>query len=75
MGRTKKSDLRPDLATSTKIQVVMLDTLVATLLSNNDPTVSEFQLVPPRESIDFLRQQQPAKAPGAPAPTAPAPKK
>jgi hypothetical protein len=63
---------RPDLATTTKVQVVMLDTLVATLLSNNDPTVSEFQLVPPRASIDFIRQQQP-KAPGAPAPAAPAP--
>jgi hypothetical protein len=86
LEQSRKQD--PALASSTKIDVVMLDTVVATLMNSNDPTVSQFQLVPSRESIEFIKRQPnsggrpaaptapgtrpPATAPSA-APTAPTP--
>jgi Tic22-like family len=57
---------QPDLATTTRIDVWRLDDLVGTLLSSNDPSTGKLQLVPSKDSIDYVMQQQ--KTPGAVAP-------
>lgn len=71
LAQAKK--VRPELATTTKVSVVMLDTLMSTMLSNNDPSISQFQLVPARDSVDFILKQQPGAAGANPAPTSPTP--
>jgi Tic22-like family len=74
LAQAKKT--RPELATTTKVSVVMLDTLMSTMLSNNDPSISQFQLVPARDSIDYILKQQPGGAAGVKPVTPPAaPKK
>ncbi|HIK36111.1 MULTISPECIES: Tic22 family protein [unclassified Thermosynechococcus] len=48
---------RPELAKDTGIRVVMLDNLVATMLSTNDPVAGQIQLVQTPEAIQFAMQQ------------------
>ncbi len=48
---------RPELAKDTGIRVVMLDNLVATMLSTNDPVAGQIQLVQTPEAIQFAVQQ------------------
>ncbi|MDS3859682.1 Tic22 family protein [Thermosynechococcaceae cyanobacterium BACA0444] len=66
----------PDLAKNTNIRVVMLDMLVATLLSSNDPAVGQIQLVQTPDAIQaavqLQRSSNPAPSPATPASTTPA---
>lgn len=48
---------RPELVKDTGIRVVMLDNLVATMLSTNDPVAGQIQLVQTPEAIQFALQQ------------------
>lgn len=48
---------RPELVKDTGIRVVMLDNLVATMLSTNDPVAGQIQLVQTPEAIQFAVQQ------------------
>ncbi|WP_298614687.1 Tic22 family protein [uncultured Thermosynechococcus sp.] len=66
---------RPELAKDTGIRVVMLDNLVTTMLSTNDPVAGQIQLVQTPEAIQFALQQSggnnaqrpsPANQPAAP---------
>ncbi|BCX11333.1 MAG: hypothetical protein KatS3mg067_0271 [Thermosynechococcus sp.] len=49
---------RPELVKDTGIRVVMLDNLVATMLSTNDPVAGQIQLVQTPEAIQFALQQR-----------------
>ncbi|RMH66021.1 MAG: hypothetical protein D6676_06345 [Cyanobacteria bacterium J003] len=48
---------RPELIKDTGIRVVMLDNLVATMLSTNDPVAGQIQLVQTPEAIQFALQR------------------
>ncbi len=48
----------PELAKNTSIRVVMLDMLVATLLSSSDPAVGQIQLVQTPDAIQSALQMQ-----------------
>lgn len=54
---------QPDLANSMTIQVVNLESLIQTLQDSNNPELNQILLVPPRESLEFIRslQGQPAQ--------------
>jgi hypothetical protein len=62
LDQSRKQD--PSLNGKTKIEVAMLPNIVSFLLSSNEPSASQFRLIPPRESLEFLQSQPPA-APGA----------
>ncbi|NDJ16243.1 Tic22 family protein [Myxacorys almedinensis] len=68
---------QPNLAATVDIQVFPLEGVMEALKKENDPQLDKVVLVPPKESIEFLRSQQPAQKPaqgGAPRPQAqPAP--
>lgn len=49
---------RPELAKDTGIRVIMLDTLVSTMLSSNDPVAAQIQLIQTPDAIQFAVQQQ-----------------
>jgi hypothetical protein len=70
---------QPNLATTTRIDVWSLTDLVGMLLNSNDPSTSKLQLVPSKDSFNYVMQQQKgagAVAPGAaPQPVTPAPGK
>ncbi len=46
---------KPDLASTIEIQVVNLEGMIQALQSGNDKGLSQVVLVPPKESIDFVR--------------------
>jgi len=62
---------QPAQANTVEIQVLNLEGLVSVLETKNDPQLSQIMLIPPQESIEFIRALQPSQA----APAAPAPKK
>jgi hypothetical protein len=70
---------KPDLATTTRIDVWSLTDLVGMLLNSNDPSTSKLQLVPSKDSFNYVMQQRKTSgvaAPGAaPQPVTPAPGK
>jgi hypothetical protein len=80
LDQARKQD--PKMAANTKINVTMLTNIMGAVLTSNDPSTGQFELVPPRESIEFMQRQQPAggaapagrpsAAPAAPRPQAPA---
>lgn len=43
------------LANSTKIETTLLSGLVNFLFTNNDPTTAQLELVPPRDSVEFIQ--------------------
>ncbi|ATS19250.1 hypothetical protein L5470_02880 [Synechococcus sp. PCC 6717] len=49
---------RPELARDTGIRVIMLDSLVSTMLSSNDPVAGQIQLIQTPDAIQFAVQQQ-----------------
>lgn len=53
---------QPDLASTVQIQVVNLEGVLQTLQKSNDQQLSQIMLVPPRESVEFVRSLQPAPA-------------
>jgi hypothetical protein len=82
LDQLRKRD--PKLASTTKINVTMLTSVISTLFTNNSPTTAQVELVAANESLQYLQRLQgggapparPAAAPGgrpAPAPaTSPA---
>lgn len=64
-------EVQPGLASEMDIQVVNLEGLIDTLESSDNPELTQIMLVPPRESVEFIRslrnqseQGQPQPAPG-----------
>lgn len=58
LERFKKQ--QPNLASTVEIQVVNLEGVIQTMQSRNDNQLDQIMLVPPKESIDFVRSLQPA---------------
>jgi len=58
LERFKKQ--KPDLASTIEIQVVNLEGVLQAMQTRNDEGLSQIVLVPPKESIDFVRSLQPA---------------
>ena len=71
LERFKKQ--QPDLASTVEIQVVNLEGVIQTMQTRNDTQLDQIMLIPPKESIDFVRSLQPA--PGQPSRPAQKPKK
>lgn len=59
---------KPDISSTLKIEVVPLESMIATLQQSNDEMLTKILLVPSQESIDFLRSNapKPQNAPNAP---------
>lgn len=53
---------QPNLASTVEIQVVNLEGVIQTLKTSNDQQLNQIMLVPPRESIEFVRSLKPAPA-------------
>jgi nickel transport protein len=71
---------KPEMASTLDVQVVNLEGVIQTLKSGKDQQLNQLMLVPPKESLDFVRSTQGGQPGRAPAPTpqtapAPAPKK
>lgn len=63
---------QPTLASTISIEVLNLEGVIQTLEKSQDPQLNQLLLIPPKESIDFLRSSSPAA--GQPKPAAkPAP--
>ena len=60
LERFKKQ--QPNLASTIEIQVVNLEGVLKTLQTGNDQQLNQIMLIPPRESIQFVRSLQPASA-------------
>ncbi len=65
LDRFKKQ--QPDLASTVEIQVVNLEGVIETMQSRNDNQLNQIMLVPPKESIEFVRSLQPAARTNRPA--------
>ncbi|MGL5065078.1 MAG: Tic22 family protein [Microcoleus sp.] len=69
---------QPNVTTAIKIEVVNLESVLEAMRTENDPFLTQLILIPPRESLEFVRSLQPAgggnpnQRPASPAP-APAP--
>lgn len=61
LDRFKKQ--QPDLASTVEIQVVNLEGIIETMQSRNDTQLNQIMLVPPKESVEFVRGLQPAAQP------------
>lgn len=72
LDRFKKQ--QPSLASTIKIQVVNLEGVLKTLQSGKDQQLNQIMLIPPRESIEFVRSLQPAAAQNQNRPAATPPK-
>jgi Tic22-like family len=58
---------QPDLASQMSIQVINLEGLIQTLKDSDNAELSQIMLVPPRETIEFIRANTPAQGqPGQP---------
>lgn len=78
LDRFKKQ--QPDMASTIEIQVLNLEGLMQVLQTKNDPQLNQIVLVPPQDSLEYVRslsgQQKPGQAPAnKPAPAQSAPKK
>ncbi|HLO47318.1 MAG TPA: Tic22 family protein [Kamptonema sp.] len=51
---------QPNVASSIKIEVVNLEAVLEAMRTDNDPFLSQIILVPPRESLEYVRTLQPA---------------
>jgi DNA-binding TFAR19-related protein (PDSD5 family) len=63
---------QPELADSMTIQVVNLESLIQTLQDSDNPELNQILLVPPRETIEFIRSLQGQPGQGQPAQGQPA---
>lgn len=67
---------QPNIASSIKIEVVNLEAVLEAMRTENDPILSQMILIPPRESLEYVRSLQPSggnqSQPGS-GRTAPAP--
>ena len=55
---------QPDLANQVQIKVVDLEGVLETLKSSNDPQLNKIVIVPPRETIEYIKSLSPAPAGG-----------
>ncbi|HEY9906231.1 MAG TPA: Tic22 family protein [Thermosynechococcaceae cyanobacterium] len=62
---------QPTQATGVEIQVVNLEGVMELLQSKDDPQLNQIVLVPPQESIDFVRSIAPQQGQAKPAQAAP----
>ena len=53
---------QPKLASTVEIEVVNLEGVIQTLKTSNNQQLKQIELVPPRESIEFVRSLQPSTA-------------
>jgi len=62
---------KPDLAATVEIQVVPLQAVIQKLKTGNDANLNQIVLVPPQESVDFVRslQSAPTQNQSQPAPS------
>ncbi|WP_449420960.1 Tic22 family protein [Phormidium nigroviride] len=51
---------QPNIASSLKIEVVNLEAVLEAMRTDNDPFLSQIILVPPRESLEYVRTLQPS---------------
>jgi nickel transport protein len=58
---TRLSTSQPDLAETITVQVINLEELINTLQASDNPALNQIQLIPPRESIDYIRSLQPTQ--------------
>lgn len=65
---------QPDLAGQVQIKVVDLEGVIETLQKSDDPQLNQLVLIPPRETIEYLRANQPANPAGQATPV-PAPRR
>lgn len=56
------SQEQPELASGMIVQVINLENLIETFQASDNPELERLQLIPPRESIDFVRSLQPNPA-------------
>ena len=49
---------QPDIAGSVEIEVVNLEGVIEALRSDDDPFLTKIVLIPPRDSVEFIRQLQ-----------------
>ncbi len=56
---------QPELASQMTVQVINLENLIETMRTSDDPGLERIQLVPPQESVEFVRRLQ--AQPGQPA--------
>ncbi len=56
---TRLQQSQPDLARNMTVQVVNLEGLIQTLQSSNNQELNQILLVPPRDSIEYVRSLQP----------------
>jgi hypothetical protein len=64
---------KPDLASSIKIEVVPLESVMATMQESNDEMLGKIVLVPSQESLQFIRSVQPGQGAPQGGQAAPAP--
>lgn len=57
---------QPDLASTIQIQVVNLEGVIQTLTDSNNQELNQIVLVPPQDSVDYLRSLQPQGGAGKP---------
>lgn len=70
---------QPNIASSIKIEVVNLEAVLEAMRTENDPILSQMILIPPRESLEYVKtlqssggnQTQPGSGRTAPAPIQP----
>jgi hypothetical protein len=55
MDRFKQQD--PKMASSLEVQVLNLEGVIEVMRTKNDPQLNQIVLVPPRESLEFIRSQ------------------
>jgi nickel transport protein len=53
------SQEQPDLASEMIVQVINLENLIETFQASDNPELERLQLIPPQESVDFVRSLQP----------------
>ena len=64
---------QPNIASSIKIEVVNLEAVLEAMRTDNDPFLSQIILVPPRESLEYVRTLQPSGG-NQPQPVQPGPR-
>lgn len=57
---TRFGQQQPELANQVQIKVVDLQGIIETLQKSNDPELNQIVLIPPRESVEFVRSLMPA---------------
>ncbi len=60
---TRLGEVQPDLVRNMEVQVVNLEGLIQTLETSNNQELNQILLIPPRESVDYIRSLQQQGAP------------